>query len=156
MVKILQICPGLFWGLLIHDTCNLTSTDHWHEIPSNVLLYWFTQAEEKVREWQESATALLNDWFGINSNWVELVPAALKFLSGDVLGKVYFFIYRGHFNNLTLHDMCSRNIHITRLHWENVFHCVAWLYFCGRGSPRSPCYLYLDKGLGQKVTSLHS
>jgi hypothetical protein len=44
--------------------------------------------EEKVREWQESPASMLNPWFMAQPhNWMECVLAALKFLSGDVLGE---------------------------------------------------------------------
>lgn len=42
--------------------------------------------EEKVRDWQESPTTSLNPWLSQQSNWIDNVIPALKFLSGDVLG----------------------------------------------------------------------
>lgn len=40
--------------------------------------------EEKVQSWQESPFSALNEWFGLNINWSELVHSALKFLSGEM------------------------------------------------------------------------
>ncbi|OWF51166.1 Nuclear factor related to kappa-B-binding protein [Mizuhopecten yessoensis] len=48
----------------------------------------FTTAnlEEKVREWQEAPTSSLNNWFNQQTNWVDIVMSALKFLAGDLIG----------------------------------------------------------------------
>ena len=45
------------------------------------------RVEERVQEWQEMDGVMDNPWFLDQSNWVEQVASALKFLSGDVLGK---------------------------------------------------------------------
>jgi hypothetical protein len=44
------------------------------------------RVEERVREWQEMEQAAENGWFLEQPSWVDLTAAALKFLSGDVLG----------------------------------------------------------------------
>ncbi|KAK3610163.1 hypothetical protein CHS0354_039947 [Potamilus streckersoni] len=42
--------------------------------------------EEKVREWQESASSTLNLWVSDQPNWMDAVVSALKFLGGDTIG----------------------------------------------------------------------
>ncbi|GAB1608858.1 nuclear factor related to kappa-B-binding protein-like [Argonauta hians] len=42
--------------------------------------------DDKVKEWQESPTSSLNQWITQQTNWVDNVVSALKFLSGDVYG----------------------------------------------------------------------
>ena len=47
------------------------------------------QLEEKVREWQESPMSSLNVWYNLQKNWMDVVVQALKFLAGDLIGKIY-------------------------------------------------------------------
>ena len=43
--------------------------------------------EEKVREWQDCAASSRNVWVNEQPSWVDVVSSALRFMSGDVIGK---------------------------------------------------------------------
>ena len=58
-----------------------------HFISNFKMILLCVQLEEKVREWQESASSNHSSWINDQLTWVDLVSSALRFMSGDVVGK---------------------------------------------------------------------